>query len=292
MSGAVDALIYDSLKAMGKEAGFLTIRSRLSVVQAIAMMSASILGGYLYQFDRQWPWLGFSLAQLLAAGAVFLMKEPYSPEKPSGFRNQLYHVKEACSFAWDTAPVRWLMLFASLVSLPAFAFMNLVRQPYLVEIGYEVIDLGFIFALVTFISGFAGALSARVEGVLGEAKSLVLILVGPLVLYATAGLIHDRLGLIAVVMLYWCFNFQDAVISAYLNRNIESANRATVLSVQSFVVRIVQISFIALGGGLIDRFSISAFLLCLSGFLCAVSIPLMLVRGYLYPSAPDDSMKP
>ncbi|NKB70788.1 MAG: MFS transporter [Candidatus Latescibacteria bacterium] len=284
MSGAVDALIYDSLKAIGNEAGFLKIRSRLSVVQAVAMMSGSILGGYLYQFDRQWPWLAFSLAQLMAAGCVALMKEPYSAEKSSGFHSQLHHIKEACSFAWRTTSVRWLILFASLVFLPTFAFMNLVRQPYLVEIGYKVVDLGYIFALVACISGFGGALSARVEGLLGPAKSLVLMLVGPLVLYAASGLIRDGIGLITVVLLYCCFNFQDAVISAYLNRNIESGSRATVLSLQSFVVRIVQLSFIALAGDIIDRFSISVFLFCLSGFLCAVSIPLVLLRGYWRPS--------
>ena len=41
--------------------------------------------------------------------------------------------------------------------------MNLARQPYLVEIGYAVVDLGVVFALVAGISGFGGALSAKVD---------------------------------------------------------------------------------------------------------------------------------
>lgn len=283
MSGAAEALLYDSLKTMGREADFLKIRSRLAAIQAMAMMSASILGSYLYSFDIRWPWWGFCLAQLLAAGCVALMKEPLGSAKPAGPGHHWRHVQQAGAFAWQTTPVRWLMLFAAAVSLPAFAFMNLVRQPYLIEIGYEVVDLGFIFALVTGISGFGGALSARIEAALGEARSLALILAGPLLLYAGAGLTHDGSGLVAVVLLYCSFNFQDAVISAYLNRRIDSANRATVLSVQSFAVRIVQISFIALGGGIIDRFSIGTFLLCLSGFLGAASIPLLLLRTRLPP---------
>ena len=276
MSGAVDALLYDSLQQTGKQADYLKVRSRLSALQAVSMMSASILGAYLYQLDTRWPWFGFAVAQMLAAGCVLLMQEPRTPPQTSS--RPLHHLISACSFAWGMPAVRWLMLFASAVSLPAFAFMNLARQPYLVEIGYAVVDLGVVFALVAGISGFGGALSAKVERALGEAKSLLLILAGPLVLYVSAGLARDRSGLVAVVLLYCLFGFQDAVISAYLNRHIESANRATVLSLQSFSVKTAQIGFIALGGAIIDSFSISVFLLCLGGFLGAVSIPLLLFR--------------
>ncbi len=91
------------------------------------------------------------------------MAEPPTSEKSYSVPNQVEHLKGTFVFAFTQPTVRWLILFFLVLSIPMFAFVTLMSQPYLVSRGFEVASLGFIFALIHGVSGVLSAPSHRVE---------------------------------------------------------------------------------------------------------------------------------
>ena len=146
------------------------------------------------------------------------------------------------------------------------AYLLNLYQPRFVELGVPSVWLGAGLALASGVSIVGARYAYLIEKHLGARFSLVLVSGLPGVLYllfALATVPHITVAVFC--LLYGSMSLRDPVFSAHLNRHIESANRATVLSFISMFSGIY-VALVGLVIGLIADLSLAyAF-----GFMGAV----------------------
>ncbi|MGC9398108.1 MAG: MFS transporter [Anaerolineae bacterium] len=283
-SGADEAMLYDSLKKLGRESDYLKVAGRLNLIGALTGVCGSIVGAYLFRVNVRLPWLLFALLIALAGLVVASMVEPHTSEKRYDVQNQIEHLKGAFAFAFTHPTASWLIFFFLLLAFPMVAFGTLMSQPYLVSRGYAVTSLGFVFALLGGVSGTLSALSHRVERRLGERRSLLLVTVLYVALFILAGLVRLKsVAFVCVFLLYLVTYYKNVLFGSYLNRHVASEQRATVLSLRSFLHNVVVTLLIVLVGHLIDRYALDAVLVGLGVLLGMFAVPFLWRRYVTSP---------
>ncbi len=153
-----------------------------------------------------------------------------------------------------------------------YVFATLLSQPYLVDRGYSVESLGFVFALITGISGAISSLSHIMEKNLKKRVSFYVILITFSLVLLSMGLMNSLLVIVPVILFYIVNNHKNIIIDKYVNDAINSESRASVLSVQSFVNNVcISLLFVFIGY-LVDSYGIDYVLIgmgILIGLVCA-----------------------
>jgi MFS family permease len=125
---------------------------------------------------------------------------------------------------------------------------------------------------------FGGAWSQKFAERLGER---LVFWVGILLLGASLlimGLLASQF-VVPLLLVYGLLNgLLRPLISAYANRYIEAAHRATIISVQVMVSTIVSSALLFAFGFLTDRIGVIALTGVIGGLVLAAGIPLMLLR--------------
>jgi MFS family permease len=242
-SGATEAWLVDALHASDFTGSLESVFGRAQVVGGIAMLSGSVLGGFI----AQWTDLGVPyIIRALMLGVTFVVAFLFMRDigfKPQRDAHPIEAVKSVFNGAVDgglrNPPVRWLMLaapFSAGVGIYAFYAM----QPYLLELfgdpnAYGI--AGLAAAMVagaqviggTFVPWFRRLFRRRTDALLIGAflSSLLLVLIG---------LVH--VFIVALVLLaIWCITLAlvQPMRQAFINGVIPSEQRATVLSFDSLM---------------------------------------------------------
>ena len=265
-SGAGDALLYDTLRVLGRTREYEHHAGRAHGLFFAAMVLATAIGGpaaYL---------LGYTAAILISAGvflisavAAMLLREP--PRRESDFPPDPLHAAPAnvrhtasdiaqqeasgvpilqemtrgFGIVWRNRPIRYVVPFAAIV-MTLFGLPHFMAQPYVAQHGLNPLASfadGFIWSAL-LIPGQIGTvlgmlLAARLIGRLGERRSFPTILVfGAVFLLPLA--IWNHLGLLgAIFMVSIAQAAIRPITNGYINRRITSNQRATVLSIFSLV---------------------------------------------------------
>jgi MFS family permease len=250
-SGSVEALVYDSLKTMGREGEMTKAMGFIHAAQRLANLLASAAGGLLVTNLTQER---FILAIAVTACAVAVgwlvsltLKEP--PVELEREDRSIDLLVEGVRTLRSNRQFRRLVLLA-LVTLPFGDYLSSLYQPRFVDAGVPPIWLGLGLALASLLSILGARYAYRLEAWLGARSSLLLVTGLPGVLYLVmAAARRPACSVLAFCTLAGSMSLKDPIFSGHLNRHIESRNRATVLSLISMVSGL----YVALMGLLIGR---------------------------------------
>jgi MFS family permease len=242
-SGAFEAWLADALKAEGYEGALDPVFARGEMVEGLAMLGGSVLGGYVAQVTNLGvPYLLRAGALALSFVTAFLLMHDigFTPKRDGGpLRQAIEVVHGAIRYGFQNPPVRWVMIasaFTDGVSIYGFYAM----QPYLLQLygnpkAYGIAGLS--AAIVGAAQIVGGLLVSRLARAVGRrtsmlqaaalASALTLALIGFIPRFSIA------VGLLAVWGLL--FAMVKPVRQGYLNELIPSDQRATGLSFESLM---------------------------------------------------------
>jgi MFS family permease len=276
ISGAELALLYDTLKELGREDEYPLYRGRLQAMVLISIAISSVLGGVIGEFSLVSTFTITALVMAIATVFVLLLKEPpREPDSVTG-RNLTYveTLKITINAVRMNKPLRYALLFSSLLPLLGGSIQVTFMQPYAVGIGLPIASLGMI-ALGIRLSQIIGSLnSSRILKVMSEWHWLQ---VAPIIIsfgIVSLGLFNSVTGII----LFALTEFATAVTGPLIEKNILQLTpgtiRATILSVDSLFLRLL-LGFVGPSIGVVaDHFSLSV---AFWSFGIALGIILMLV---------------
>ncbi|HEU4463853.1 MAG TPA: MFS transporter, partial [Gemmatimonadota bacterium] len=249
-SGAVEAWLVDALDFSGFDGKLESVFAKGEIVQGIAMLGGSVAGGAVAQTTN----LGVPYVfRVIVLTLTFLCAFVWMRDlgfTPSQGKRPLAEVKRVLRGSVEhglaNPPVRWVMLaapFAGGVSIYAFYAM----QPYLLGLYGDEEAYGIAGLAAAIVAGaqILGGLSVSYVGRVFRRRTSVL-LVGS----ASGSLILLMIGLVPIfwtvlaLLILWGLLFAAVtpVRQAYLNGQIPSDQRATVLSFDSML---------ASGGGVV-----------------------------------------
>jgi MFS family permease len=242
-SGAVQAWLVDALTAQGYDGALEPVFARGEMVEGVAMLGGSVLGGCVAQVSN------LGVPYVLRAGALalsfttafFLMHDVgFAPTREGGaVRQAKALLRGAIHYGFANRPVRWVMIasaFTDGVSMYGFYAM----QPYLLELygdpkAYGVAGLSAAIVGGAQIGG--GLLVSRLSRVVPRRTTVLLAaIVSSGLALVLIGLV-PRFAVAVGLLVAWGLVFATVspVRQAYLNELIPSEQRATVLSLDSLM---------------------------------------------------------
>ena len=301
-SGAGHALLFDTLRQLGRTNEYEKHVGRSEAGAFAAMLVATMLGGPLAAL------VGFSNtiligASAMAVAAVFalMLREPPRSEaefagQPAGQpANQLNGAngQNGQTAAAEPPPqsvlrnmlVGWftvwrrktlfaIIIFATLMGvvfeMPEFFLQTFVRFQGIDP--RDALDTGFVYSglIIPPIAGMVigSLLAAGVAGRFGERRALPLLLLAGIVLFVPLMLWNSLWVIIAIALVAVLRGMIRPIATGYINRRIASDQRATVLSMFELSMGVLMAACTPLVGSAADLFSFQwAFALCLAVLL-------------------------
>ena len=306
-SGAGHALLFDTLRQLGRTNEYEKHVGRSEAGAFGAMLAATMLGGPLAAL------VGFSNTILIGAAAMavaavvaLLLREPPRSEaefagqaagqaagQPSSQSNGaggganaragdpppqsvLRNMLVGWFTVWRRKALFAIIIFATLMSvvfeMPEFFLQTFVRFQGIDP--RDALDTGFVYSglIIPPIAGMVigSLLAAGVAGRFGERRALPLLLLAGIVLFVPLMLWNSLWVIIAIAFVAVLRGMIRPIATGYINRRIASDQRATVLSMFELSMGALMAACTPLVGSAADLFSFQwAFALCLAVLLVA-----------------------
>ncbi|MBR9701107.1 MFS transporter [Candidatus Woesearchaeota archaeon] len=266
MSGADTALLYDTLLITKREKESKKIYGRLKAIRYWAVVLAALIGAPLYIKYHALP-LYINAAIMFFAAVFFLtMKEPPIKNRSVTIRSQIKTLKKSFQVVKSNISLRWFTSFKIFSGFSVWLFHDLLRSPYYTSIGYPIIVLGGITAIISLARSFFSWNAERIERKIGEKTTISLILIVPVFLFLLLGIINTRVALVFAIILYCIWSLQEVVTEVAMHEHMSSKERATTYSLFSFANSIM-LFFGAIGIGYVaEMWSIKVAIFSLAIF--------------------------
>jgi MFS family permease len=241
MSGADQALLYDSLTAIKEEERARLVFSRYEAAGTLGLLVSFPIGSALaglgnYPNLLPVPFTMTAISAVLAAGLFFRMREPPRTKPKEGFIKMgvlgvrtLFTRKDLRAYTLNAVTISSVTFFA-------FWFYQPVAQ----RAGLGVAYLGWVGAGFNLFSAVLLTHVGFWERTIGVRRLLLFSGLVPGALFIALGFVHIlAFAVPAFFVLVGCRMVRIPVLNAFINRHIESENRATVISSVSLLERSV-----------------------------------------------------
>lgn len=239
-SGADSALIYDSLKQMKKEKKSKSIFNRIESIGLVAMMLSAPLGSLVAkQFGLNWALLLTSVPMFLTIGVGLTLKEP--PVGKEKEQRDYFKILKAGLKYFKEHRILKILTFDYVTIVTLSFFLIWVYQVVLGMLNFPLEYYGFVHAGIVVAEIIILNSVIKIEMALNSKKKYILfssLLVG--VCYLILAFSFNAYIAIACMLLIGGFGMtMKPLFYSYINKYIESKNRATILSAVSMSRAIV-----------------------------------------------------
>jgi len=269
ISGAGEALLFDSLKEQGRENESTSMFGKAHAVGLAALLFSAPLGSVLADsFDLNAPMLFTAIPSLLAALVIWGVEEPSVHSEKSESKRYLDIVKEGSLYFLKHEKLRRLAIDAIGVSAAAY-FVIWLYQPILLQLGVNVSLFGLVHAgLVGVQIVIANNFEALSKLVGSKRKFIQLAALLTAIGFVVAALHQSYLTLFLFLVLAGGFGLtRMKLMLAYMHRFIPSDKRSTVGSSISMFQRFALVVLNPIVGILADwSLSVALFAVGLLAF--------------------------
>jgi MFS family permease len=278
-SGADEALLFETVRAAGREKEYARISARMGVAGTVSAMVCGLGVGVLAETSLRLPVFLSSLVFALAIVPILLMSEEprqrLSPDSGAAHLSGYTQiVKTAISALRATPILRWAAAYLVILSCVSF-YANTFLQPYTLSLGLTIALLGPILVAVQ-LSGIAGSLSVqRVEAIFGTRTLLAAVPILLIPCMLVIGLVRLVPVLSIVALASFLFTITQPVLLAVIQGKISDDARATLLSIQSLLATVFLIFTEPALGLVADRFGVHTTYLVMAALLAAFCLPLL-----------------
>ncbi len=272
-SGNMDAYVFETLAAEGRQDDFPKMIGRITAFGAFATMAGSLIGALMAGLiSLQAPIFAGAAMFVVAIPIVALLQEP--PQRRSAIPlGYMQTMREGGRALRRTPHVALLILATTMFILAATAGMML-NQPFLQHYDVPIAAFGLFFAPLQLLAALGVLLVYRLPQLIGMRRSLTLLFFLPPLVLVIMGSI-DHLGAFAgFAIARTAMNSRAPLINDYINRRTNSEVRATVLSVRHLGVSIMFAVGAPIAGLLGER--------SLQGALTTIGLATLLLGGVVY----------
>jgi len=247
-SGAHAALIFDSLAEDKREKEFKIINSKLMALVQFTFVAATFIGGWMGKIDLKWPFIGYAVTFLLAAGLTSLMKEPQIDTEKFTLKSYLRQTIDGTKHLFQHQRLTRLALLYMLVGGVSWTFQRLLREMIMIDVGFDQMGMGIIMGAIRLINIlFLVRLTRSIKASQRGWDILFLPLV--MVFSYLSGVWLNKfisVPIVAGIMMVGTGRF--LIFNPYLQHEIKSKYRATAMSAANLLVSLLlAVNMIGLG---------------------------------------------
>ncbi len=278
MSGAYSALLYDSLKIAGKESEHKKYASRIFAMSKVSEALAAVSGAALaVAWSMASTFFLSAFLIILTLPLALSIKEP-PRDKISRHSNHLKELVAIIKFAiHSNKRIKWLIIYGSTLSASTLVAVWML-QPYFKVIQIPVTYFGILWATLNLNGAFFALFAPILEEKLGLRKTLLLLASLPTIAHIVLANFNSIWVLVFIFFYFGAHGLSVPILQDYVNREIDSSKRASVLSVYSLFSRSAFVLLSPLVGYFADIYDLqTAFLASaiIFGTLTFISLPFL-----------------
>ncbi len=258
ISGADSAMLYDSLKAENRENEYIKYEGRITSAGNFAEALAGVAGGLLAAISLRTPYYFQIFVAATAIPAAFLLKEPKHIQER--IRLTMKEILSIVKLTYQQKEMRSAIMISSFTGAATLTYAWFV-QPYFQKAGVTVSWFGVLWTLLNLTAGVFSMYSYRVERILGNKNTLLLIVVCISLGFLLTAMEISLAGIAILFGFYMIRGIATPILKDQINQYTDSKVRATILSARNLEIRVI---FAAVGpvlGYLTDTFSLQTALL-------------------------------
>ena len=255
-SGAGEALVYDSLKEIGKSNNYSKIRGRNELVNQISQTLSLVLGGYIATISYSGIYKTTLIISFFSLIQAFMFTEPTigKVEKShnflSTFRNQLINSFKVIKK--DRRIIEVVLIFELFSTFYVTEFFYI--QNRLKNLDHSEFTIGIILAAGSLFAALLATQTYKIEKKMSIKKLITVFTL--LAIFAFWGITIKGLEKYAFIFLSGIEGVLFVSLGDYINSLIPSEQRATILSLQSMVFSFFMIILFPMVGKIGDLFSL------------------------------------
>jgi len=275
-SGADTAILYDSLKQVGREDDFQKINSRMWALTSLAALLAILIGAPIAEATSFTVPIFMSVGFVLAAIPVALSMHEPRHERDATSEPYFETLRKGIREAWSSPALRYIILFSSVLFSATFTPL-VFQQPFLDGHGVTTGSLGLWQAPVRAAGIVSALLAYQFVARAGQRRAFFAL---PIVLaacnFALAGV--DRTwAYAAFIGIGTVAGLQNPLLLTYINKRIPSERRATILSVQSVGGNFILAGMQPVGGLIADNLGLRPLFLVFASLTIVVATAILLL---------------
>ncbi len=261
-NGAIDAWGVDALDEAGFEGLKDRLFSRVSQLTSLGFMGGAVIGAYVADINIAWPWLLGSAGYLMAAvvGGFMMHNDRGSSFDLRGTMSQLVgRISDALRLGFTRREVL-LLSIANAIQIGAWAPYWLEWPRYFTDsYGVGIWIVGWLYCLLTIARMLGAEAVVRLPADHNaRIARLNWAVAGGGVLLIVAGTAGARPTLVLGVLFLTnlCTGAVQPIVSSWFNEQIDSANRATLISFESTLGTLGGSIGLLINGFIADRYGL------------------------------------
>jgi len=237
LSGAEDALFYESMQLAGRADDYARLVGRAGAFMLGALAIGSVASGLLASINLTLPMLICGLSLLIMLGVVLTLKEPQLEGQSDGQARKSFGkiLRQSLALMRARPTLLYPMIYLALVPIASFITETLLLQPQALLLGVPLAGIGLLVMAVQLIDMLGSNWSDQFKTLFGEGRLIsavpVIILTSLVVLAAFQKL--------AVLVFIGVIGFFTSVIRPLLLTRIQGEVsdevRATIISMNSLM---------------------------------------------------------
>ncbi|MBW8115590.1 MFS transporter [Streptococcus pseudopneumoniae] len=280
LSGADDALFFESLRSEGKEESYGKIRGKLQLISALTLGIATFIGGGLYSITRCLPY--FIQSFTLIGSMIIIISIPDNQKHSIEDLNQngVPKFKELFSvFHRLLKSTKILFMFAfTTVIVSAINVVFALLPDYFSKIGFSTSINGAMFMIYSIIGGIVATQAYKISKI--RVSKLIMLLSLILMISIIFQILpFNATFIFSFLLLYIIIDILDPIIMEMLHLWVDDNSRATVISGLSFSISLVTMLVNPIIGVGIQIFNMRITILLISSFMIVmILISYMLIE--------------
>lgn len=244
ISGTLEAFLYDSLKSVNRENEYKRINTNLYFMTMISFSIAMTAGGLISYINMEYMYVINMFMLVFAVIACLLMKEPYNTKEYSITVRSI--ANNSIDALKNNKNLMYLIIFVTLITAVSNDVWNF-SQKLLSDHGLSLASVSIEAIVTTIIWGLWAEIGYYFENKLGKVISSIfsaVILIIPLIILGMSN--NLVVILFTLTLTGMSSSFISPIFSSYINEEIESSFRSTVLSIQSFIICVISLVIAAI----------------------------------------------
>lgn len=272
LSGAKEALIYDSLKQDGLENKYAKIKLNKNLVFQTGLIISSVLSGFMYQYNFYLPFIAIAFAYYIAAALCLLFIEPSIDTEVFTLKNYLKQINFGAREIFKNSFLRKLSSFYVIVGAITWSSILYFNKFLLVELGFADNTRGVIDAIIRVIIVFVLTALMKNKRLFTKKKSIFFFPIFMAISYLPGFILGkwNALPFLAGVMMLGTARF--VILGQMVNQEFSSKYRSTAISTLSMLVSLFYIILTFISGPVIVNFGGVRMVYTLLGILSLVTV--------------------
>ncbi len=267
VSGADDALVYDSLVAEGKKSRWKKVIARKHQIIIVANITAYLIGGIIYQWNVRIPFILQAIILLLALFIGLGFKENFDTKKEEHkSSNYLLQIYDGSRHLLRRSMISYVFIALFILGAGSAFNYGLIRPLVLDKFGYFEVGQTIMLTVGSIVSVLALTKIESLKRYFGENNSLFVLAsimtTGFLLSVVNGGLI---LGAVVFIMIIVSNDLIAPILNDAVQSRVPSSHRATSLSTLALLQNAPYVLIAPIIGALSNEGRLTEFLAGMSG---------------------------